>query len=687
MMNILYDDIKRKWNDFFDEYDYNEEINKLRAEYPDERSIYVSFKDISSYDDEFASDLLKNPSVYLSIGDNYVKEITGIATQKNGHVNIRLTDIPDIPGIKYGIRNVRAMHRNSYISITGIIRKSTEVLPRYNRAAFKCPACGEYTYVSQETDRLVNPQACSMCGYDKGKLTLVVDESELVDTQKLEIQEDPNNIDGTSQPQRLTVIIEDDIAGKVYPGDRVTIYGILKTKNRRIGTALLPELDTYLYANNFRKELHDFEDITISTEDEKKIIELSKDPNIIDRLSESIAPSIYGLDIIKKTLVLQLFGGVRKTMADGIKIRGDIHILMVGDPGTAKSQLLKSMSLISPRSVFALGKGSSAAGLTAAAVRDDFGEGRWTLEAGALVLADKGFVAIDELDKMDQRDTSAMHEAMEQQTVTIAKAGIMATLNSRCSILAAANPKFGRYDPMKTIAEQIDFPPPLLSRFDIIFKLVDTPDKERDRLLASHILKENMLGEEYHGSNIPEIEIEFVPAIDRELIRKYVSYAKNNVFPKLSQEAVNILLNKYLESRVSSDGSVPITARQLESPIRLAEASARARLSNIIAKEDALLATSTIDYYLKDVSSMNGKVDIDILNTGISSSERHELEVVYETIKEIKANIGRFPDLQHVLDVLQNKGINNEQAMSDLERLKAMGQIYEPTAKKIDVIK
>jgi len=345
------------------------------------------------------------------------------------------------------------------------------------------------------------------------------------------------------------------------------------------------------------------------------------------------------------------------------------------------------MSMISPRSVFALGKGSSAAGLTAAAVRDDFGEGRWTLEAGALVLADKGFVAIDELDKMDQRDTSAMHEAMEQQTVTIAKAGIMATLNSRCSILAAANPKFGRYDPMKTISEQIDFPPPLLSRFDIIFKLIDTPDKENDRLLASHILKENMLGEEYYDSEIPESETEFVPIIDRDLIRKYISYAKNNVFPKLNQEAMDILLNKYLESRSSSDGSVPITARQLESPIRLAEASARARLSNIITKEDALLATSIIDYYLKEVSSMNGKVDIDILTTGISSSERYELEVVYETIKEIKANIGEFPDVQHVLDVLQNKGINNEKAMSDIEKLKSMGQVYEPNTNKIDVIK
>jgi len=687
MMNIETDEIKRKWNIFFDEYDYNEKINKLRSEYPDEKSLYVSYNDICSFDDEFASDLLKNPSVCLSVAEEYIKDITGISTQKNSHINVRLNDVPDISGIKYEIRNVRAIHRNTYISVAGIIRKTTEVLPRDNIAAFQCPACGEYTYVPQETDRLVSPQVCSICGYDKGKLTLSPDESELIDTQKLEIQEDPNTIDGTSQPQRLTVVIEDDIAGRLYPGDRVTLYGILRTKQKRIGNSLLPELDIYLSINNFRKELKDFEDIKITMEDEKKIKELSKDPDIINKLAQAIAPSIYGLDVIKKSLVLQLFGGVRKKMADGVKIRGDIHILMVGDPGTAKSQLLKSMSMISPRSVFALGKGSSAAGLTAAAVRDDFGEGRWTLEAGALVLADKGFVAIDELDKMDQRDTSAMHEAMEQQTVTIAKAGIMATLNSRCSILAAANPKFGRYDPMKTISEQIDFPPPLLSRFDIIFKLIDTPDKCRDRLLASHILRANMLGEEYHDSEIPETETEFVPIIDRDLIRKYVSYAKNNIFPKLSQEAMDILLNKYLESRSSSDGSVPITARQLESPIRLAEASAKAKLSHIITKEDALLANNIIDYYLKEVSSMNGKVDIDILTTGISSSSRHELEAVYETIKEIKANIRKIPDLQHILDVLQNKGINNEKALAYIDKLKTMGQIYESTPNKIDVIK
>ncbi len=262
--------------------------------------------------------------------------------------------------------------------------------------------------------------------------------------------------------------MEDDIAGKVFPGDRVTIYGILKADQKHIGTIMLTEFNIYLYANNYKKETKDFEDIKINEDDEKQIRELAKDPNIIKRLSKSIAPSIYGLEIIKTALVLQLFGGERKVMKDGTKIRGDIHILMVGDPGTAKSQLLRYMTMISPRSVFAFGKGSSAAGLTAAAVRDDFGEGRWTLEAGALVLADNGFVAIDELDKMDDRDTASMHEAMEQQSVTISKAGIMATLKSRCSILAAANPKFGRYDPLKSITEQIDFPPPLLSRFDII---------------------------------------------------------------------------------------------------------------------------------------------------------------------------------------------------------------------------
>ncbi len=691
--DIETDEIKHKWNTFFDEYDYNDRINKLRSYYPDEKSLYISYNDISSYSSEFTESLMRDPYTYITIGEEYIRENIGLYNNKIKRINIRLENVPDIPGIKYEVRNVRSSNVGTYISISGIIRKNTEVLPRLERAAFKCPACGEFTYIGEDYQRLSEPAVCDHCGYNKSKLKLVPEESEFVDTQKLEIQEDPDSIDGTSQPQRLSVIMEDDITGTIYPGDRVTVYGILKADQKRIGNIMLTEFNIYLGANNFKKETKDFENIKINDEDEKNIIKLSKDPNIIDKFSKSIAPSIYGLDVIKKALVLQLFGGVRKLMKDGTRIRGDIHILMVGDPGTAKSQLLRYMTLISPRSVFAFGKGSSAAGLTAAAVRDDFGEGRWTLEAGALVLADNGFVAIDELDKMDQRDTASMHEAMEQQSVTISKAGIMATLKSRCSILAAANPKFGRYDPLKTITEQIDFPPPLLSRFDIIFKLIDTPNRDNDSRLAGHILTTHRIGEIYRSLENNNLDIKvpdeenFLPEIDKDLIRKYVSYAKNKIFPRLSNEAIDILRDEYIKTRSSSEDSIPITARQLESTIRLAEAAARARLSQMVTINDALMAKSIVDYYLKEVSSMNGKVDIDILNTGISSKQRNELEIVLSIIKEVKEEDKKAPEIDKILEILKSRGISKDRAETDIAKLKTMGQIYEPSNKRIDVIK
>ncbi|MEM3676096.1 MAG: minichromosome maintenance protein MCM, partial [Thermoplasmataceae archaeon] len=424
-----------------------------------------------------------------------------------------------------------------------------------------------------------------------------------------------------------------------------------------------------------------------------KIRKLASDPHIIDRLSASIAPTIYGMEMIKTTLVLQMFGGVRKVMRDGTTMRGDIHVLMVGDPGTAKSQLLKYMTEISPRGVFTFGRGSSAAGLTAAAVRDDFGEGRWTLEAGALVLADNGFCAIDELDKMDEKDTAAMHEAMEQQTITISKAGIMATLKSRCSILGAANPKFGRYDQTRTIVDQIVFPPPLISRFDVIFKIIDKPEKEMDSKLADHVLKAHRVGEIYKSleqNDIVDFEIEeekeFLPPIEKEIIRKYVSYARTRIYPRLSDEAIELLKEEYVNTRNSSSDSIPITARQLESTIRLAEAAARARLSSIVTAEDAKLAKRIVDYYLKDVSMTNGQVDIDILYTGTSSKQRSDLELVFDVIRDLKTEKNRA-DLDDVIALCVNKGLTQERVLEAIARLKSAGQIYEPQFKKLDVIR
>lgn len=326
------------------------------------------------------------------------------------------------------------------------------------------------------------------------------------------------------------------------------------------------------------------------------------------------------------------------------------------------------------------------------AVRDDFGEGRWTLEAGALVLADNGFAAIDELDKMDERDTAAMHEAMEQQTITVSKAGIMATLKSRCSILGAANPKFGRYDQNRSIVDQIDFPPPLLSRFDVIFKIIDKPERASDERLADHVLKAHRVGEIYRSlenNEISDLEIPeeegFSPPIEKDIIRKYVSYAKARIFPRMSDEAINLLRDEYVSTRNSNTDSIPITARQLESTIRLAEAAAKARLSSIVTENDALLAKNIVDYYLKDVSMTNGVVDIDILLSGTSSKQRGDFEKVFDIIKEIKKE-GHTPTIDDVTALATSRGMTEESTLEAISKLKKMGQIYEPGLGKVDVI-
>lgn len=689
------DAVKALWERFFDQFEYRDRINRLSELYPDEKSLYVSFKEITDFNNEFSSNLIEYPEIYLALGEEVIKEdIYPARINDSRRVNIRLREVPE-QDVQYEIRNIRSQNVGKLISVSGIIRKNTEVLPRLQIAAFICQACEGTNIVPQDRGKLEEPSRCSICDTEKPKTRFRLDtsESEFVDVQKIEIQENPETLDGGAQPQRITVILEDDITGRLFPGDRVTVYGTLKAEQKRAGAVPLTEFNIYVYCINFKKDSKDVESVKVTQEDEKKIIELSKSPDIIEKLAHSIAPTIYGMEMVKTSLVLQMFGGIRKTMKDGTTMRGDIHILMVGDPGTAKSQLLKYMAEVSPRGVFAFGRGSSAAGLTAAAVRDDFGEGRWTLEAGALVLADNGFAAIDELDKMDERDTAAMHEAMEQQTVTISKAGIMATLKSRCSILGAANPKFGRYDQNRPIVDQIDFPPPLISRFDVIFKIIDQPSREKDEKLAAHILSAHKLGEIYkslESSNVEAIQIEeeetMVPPVEKEMLRKYVSYARSKIFPRLSEEAIDILKDEYVSTRNSGGESIPITARQLESTIRLAEAAAKARLSPVVTPKDALLAKAVVDFYLKDVSMNNGVVDIDILLTGMSSGQRNEVETVHDIIRDMKRETKKAPAIQVVMEAAVSRGVPRERVNTIISNMKKNGMIYSPTDRTVDLV-
>ncbi len=419
---------------------------------------------------------------------------------------------------------------------------------------------------------------------------------------------------------------------------------------------------------------------------------MSRDPEIYENIRKSIAPSIYGYEDVKEALGLQLVSGFEKNLPDGARIRGDIHILLVGDPGIAKSQLLRYMIKISPRGIYTSGKSSTSAGLTATAVKDELGDGRWTIEAGALVLADKGIAAIDEMDKMNNEDKSALHEAMEQQTISVAKAGVMATLKSRCSLLAAANPKLGRFDKYEPIAPQINLTPALMSRFDLIFVLTDDPDTKRDSAIAQHILKSNYAGElvtqKAWNPDISQDDIDnaltvIMPAIEPELLRKYVAYARKNIFPTLTDEAKEYFLKYYVSLRTQGQDSnkpVPVTARQLEALIRLGEASARLRLSDKVTLADAQRVVKILEACLRKVGvdPETGFLDADIIASGTTKSTRDRTKSVIDIIRDVSRESQGPASRDAVLDRAEELGIERAKAEEIIDRMRRDGDVFEP---------
>jgi replicative DNA helicase Mcm len=359
-------------------------------------------------------------------------------------------------------------------------------------------------------------------------------------------------------------------------------------------------------------------------------------------------------------------------LPDGTTVRGDIHILLIGDPGTAKSQILKYVAGVAPKSIYASGTSATGAGLTAAAVKDDFSGGQWSLEAGALVLADMGIACIDELDKMNDNDRNKLHTAMEQQEIPIAKAGINTSLPARTSMLAAANPKFGRFDLFADggIAGQINLPPTLMSRFDLMFAITDVVNLRIDREKAHHVLK---------ARQCPDTYEKIKPIFSGDFLRKYIAYTKQNVNPVLTNDAVNYLEDKYVESRDQgkAEGNITITVRQLESLIRLATASARIRLSKTIDIQDAEKAVNIYKEYIRRVGidPETGKIDIDTIETGVTHSQHERMNIILDAISRLSEYIDDGATPKNVIAECEIKGIGSDKTESALERLERDKQI------------
>jgi len=666
LVNVDASEQIKKFQEFLESYYYSQIVENLRK---DNKFVVVDFADLSKFDLDLANGLLESPDDTIKAAEIAIAQfdLENIAGFK-----VRFKNLPESQNIM--IRNIRSKHIGRLIYAEGIVRQKSDVRPQVTAAKFECPVCGNIINVLQLNGSFKEPTKCG-CGR-KGKFVML--SKELVDAQGIVLEEVPESLEGGEQPKRINIFLKDDLVSplsekKTNPGSKVSIIGIIKEVPIILKTgSKSTTFDIIVEANHIEAVEETFYEVKISEEDEQKIIELSQDPELYSKLVNSLAPSIYGYGKVKEALLLQLVGGVRKVRSDKVVSRGDTHILLVGDPGSGKSAMLKRISVIAPKGRYVSGRGISGAGLTAAVVKDEFLKG-WSLEAGALVLASNGICCIDEMDKMISEDRAAMHEALEQQTVSISKANIQATLISRTTVLAAANPKFGRFDPFGIIAEQINMPPTLINRFDLIFPIKDLPDEARDEKMASHILKLHQDPDFYE----PEISTEF--------LRKYIAYAKQKVVPTITNNALQEIKEFYLKMRTSGSEeggikAIPISARQLEALVRLTEATARLRLSDKATESDAKRAIGLIEYCLMEVGldKETGKIDIDRIATGISASQRSHIIVIKDIITDLENKVGKAIPIDDVIAEAKSKGVDEGKVEEVLEKLKRVGEIFEP---------
>ena len=625
--------------------------------------IYINFEDLASNSPILAEALISNPEEILQLLETALEESRLIKNPR-----IRFNNIPDTQ--KVLIRTIRAIHLNQLIFFEGLVRQASEVRPQVVNARFECPSCGTVISVLQIDKKFREPSRCS-CGR-KGQFTLL--SKVMVDAQRLVIEESPESLSGGEQPRRISIFLKEDLVEpymeeKTTPGSKVRILGILKEVPVPLQSgAISTRFDLAIEANNIIPLEASYDELEINEEDERQIQELSEDPELFRKLRDSIAPSIWGYEQIKESLVLQMFGGVRKISDDGTVSRGDIHLFLIGDPGVAKSVTLKFISNIAPKGRYIVGKSATGAGITATVVKDEFLKG-WSLEAGAMVLANKGIICIDEIEKMDPQDRSSMHEALEQQTVTISKANVQASLMAQTSVLAAGNPKYGRFEPLQSITEQIDLPPTLINRFDLIFILRDLPDKSQDDAIATHVL------------NMHQMKLQ-KPDIETDLFKKYIAYSKQKIYPKLTEEAVNEIKNFYIKMRTASQEgekrSISISARQLQGLVRLAEAHAKSRLSHTVDKQDTDIAIRLTSYYLMQVGydPETKTYDIDRFTSKISSSKRSKIILLKESIKKLEEKYGK----QIPINILREEmsDITDLEFDDAIEKLKKSGDIFQP---------
>ena len=653
-------------------YKYFDRINNMMAS--GAQSLIVDYIDLDSYNPLLAKEITHKPDEYLEAFHEAVlsvlREIHPDYEQEiHEKIRVRIGNYT----VQKGLREINADLINKLVSISGMVVRSSEVKPLAKKIAYKCTNCNTVTEAQLKGLVMKKPVKCPACS--EKELEMDPENSLFIDFQMVRLQELPEDLPAGQLPHYIEVTVMSDLVDQCRPGDRIILTGIIRIEQEQ----LAPQTRTSLFrlrmeGNNIEylggragsKDTRSVERIMISTEDERQIRTIASKPDAYEKLIASFAPHIYGHEPIKEAILLLIVGSVTKRLEDGSTRRGDINVLLVGDPGTAKSEMLKFTAKIAPRGLYTSGRGSTAAGLTAAVIRDK--SGIMMLEAGAVVLGDQGIVCIDEFDKIKPEDRSALHEVMEQQTCSVAKGGIVATLNARTSILSAANPIYGKYDPYKNITENVNLPVPLLTRFDLIFIVRDSPDKEKDNLVASHIL-------EIHRDS----EQAARPAIDIDLFSKYLSYAKQ-IEPALTPEAIDIVRSYYMDMRrIESEGMITVTPRQLEGLIRLASARARLLLKDMTDAEDAQRAIYLVDQMMRTagVDVNTGKTDLGVLY-GKPQSVVSKEKTFMELFRGLTGAENNDVEDKVLVDELVKTGkFSDEEARKYIQKFNREGQIFE----------
>ncbi len=674
------EDVVQGFEKFLDEH-YRDDVLEAFVKYPKVRSVSLDFQKLDQFYPELALKVQEKPDEMIASAEKAIQsyrpqglvDIHGVEDPRPLHV--RFFNLPQFR--ETSVQNLGAEHLDRLYRVDGVVSWVTEIKPLMKTSLWQCIHC--QTTIKTSTDKTnIKPPAICQCGRRDFKLLEKPGASEYLNVQRAQIQELVEKLRGNAPTASVEIWLEDDLVNLMVPGEKFVMTGVLRLRPVKEGKVKSAVYAKFLDIIHLQRMEREFEEIEISKEEQDEIERLAKDPALFEKVVKSVAPSIYGYSELKQAIALQLFGGTPgKILPDGKKIRSDIHLLLIGDPGTAKSSILGYVSRISPKSVYVSGESATGVGLTASAERDKDGEG-WILKAGAMVLANGGLAIIDEFDKMGVEDRGSIHQAMEQQVISVAKAGIVTQFQSKTSVLAAANPKMGRFDPNTPPAEQFNISPPLLSRFDLIFTIKDVLDETKDRRTADHILLGHKLS--LQGDSA-QMQKEILPVIDMELLRKYVAYARRNVRPNLTEEAAEKIKEFYVDLRKqgAKDNTFSITARHIEGIIRLGEASAKLRLSPRVELQDAERAIALATFVLNDVfvDKTTGRIDSDIISIGQPKSRVDRMRTILGLIGTLQKQY----DLVAIEDIVKEAatfGLDDVYVRRLVDELKRQGDLYEP---------